>query len=499
MIKNDNIAQSSHSPKGGAGGGLKSLAKDTAIYGLSSIVGRFLNYLLVPLYTHYMPKESGDYGVSTNIYAYTALILVLLTFGMETTLFRFANEEKEKSDTVFSTGFTLIASLTAVFLILVFGFISPIADKLGYAEHHNYLLMMAVVVAMDALQALPFSYLRFQKRPIRFASLKMLFIALNIGLNVLFFVVLHRTSVFYVFLLNLVCTGVISLLFLPQLFKIQWHFDVALLRRMFSYSWPILILGIAGNLNQVADKIMFPLVYPDQADANVQLGVYGSCVKIAMIMAMITQAFRYAYEPIVFAKAKDGDKNEYYAVAMKYFLIFTLLAFLCVMGYIDVLQHILGKDYREGMQVVPIVMAAEIMMGVYFNLSFWYKLIDKTIYGAWFSLAGCAVLFAVNYFFIPKYSYMACAWGGVAGYGTAMVLSYIVGQIKNPIPYPMKSIMVYVLMAALFYAVMQAVPHEWPVVLRLAINTALICAFVGHILYHDLPLKSLPVVGKYFR
>ena len=478
---------------------LKSLAKDTAIYGLSSIVGRFLNYLLVPLYTHYMPKESGDYGVSTNIYAYTALILVLLTFGMETTLFRFANEEKEKSDTVFSTGFTLIASLTAVFLILVFGFISPIADKLGYAEHHNYLLMMAVVVAMDALQALPFSYLRFQKRPIRFASLKMLFIALNIGLNVLFFVVLHRTSVFYVFLLNLVCTGVISLLFLPQLFKIQWHFDVALLRRMFSYSWPILILGIAGNLNQVADKIMFPLVYPDQADANVQLGVYGSCVKIAMIMAMITQAFRYAYEPIVFAKAKDGDKNEYYAVAMKYFLIFTLLAFLCVMGYIDVLQHILGKDYREGMQVVPIVMAAEIMMGVYFNLSFWYKLIDKTIYGAWFSLAGCAVLFAVNYFFIPKYSYMACAWGGVAGYGTAMVLSYIVGQIKNPIPYPMKSIMVYVLMAALFFAVMQAVPHEWPVVLRLAINTVLICAFVGHILYHDLPLKSLPVIGKYFR
>ena len=499
MIKNDNIAQSSHSPKGGAGGGLKSLAKDTAIYGLSSIVGRFLNYLLVPLYTHYMPKESGDYGVSTNIYAYTALILVLLTFGMETTLFRFANEEKEKSDTVFSTGFTLIASLTAVFLILVFGFISPIADKLGYAEHHNYLLMMAVVVAMDALQALPFSYLRFQKRPIRFASLKMLFIALNIGLNVLFFVVLHRTSVFYVFLLNLVCTGVISLLFLPQLFKIQWHFDVALLRRMFSYSWPILILGIAGNLNQVADKIMFPLVYPDQADANVQLGVYGSCVKIAMIMAMITQAFRYAYEPIVFAKAKDGDKNEYYAVAMKYFLIFTLLAFLCVMGYIDVLQHILGKDYREGMQVVPIVMAAEIMMGVYFNLSFWYKLIDKTIYGAWFSLAGYAVLFAVNYFFIPKYSYMACAWGGVAGYGTAMVLSYIVGQIKNPIPYPMKSIMVYVLMAALFFAVMQAVPHEWHIVLRLAINTALICAFVGHILYHDLPLKSLPVVGKYFR
>ena len=478
---------------------LKSLAKDTAIYGLSSILGRFLNYLLVPLYTHYMPKESGDYGVSTNIYAYTALILVLLTFGMETTLFRFANEEKEKSDTVFSTGFGLIASLTVVFLALVFGFITPIADSLGYAEHHNYLLMMAAVVAMDALQALPFSYLRFQKRPIRFATLKMLFIALNIGLNVLFFVVLHKTSVFYVFLLNLACTGVISLLFLPQLFKIQWHFDWTLLRRMISYSWPILILGVAGILNQVADKIIFPLVYPDEADAQVQLGIYGSCVKIAMIMAMITQAFRYAYEPIVFAKAKDGDKNEYYAVAMKYFLVFTLLAFLFVMGYIDVLQLILGKGYREGMAVVPIVMVAEIMMGVYFNLSFWYKLIDKTIYGAWFSLAGCSVLFLVNYLFIPQYSYMACAWGGVAGYGTAMVLSYIVGQIKNPIPYPMKSIMVYVLLTALFYTVMQLVPREWPLLLRLAINTVLICAFVGHILYHDLPIKSLPVIGKYFR
>ena len=477
---------------------MKSLAKDTAIYGLSSIVGRFLNYWLVPLYTHYMPTESGDYGISTNLYAYTALILALLTFGMETTLFRFANEEGEKPDTVFSTGFGMIASLTAVFLILIFCFITPIADHLGYAEHHNYLLMMAAVVAMDALQALPFSYLRFQKRPIRFAALKLLFIVFNIGLNVLYFVVLHKTSVFYVFALNLACTSLIMLLFLPELFKIQWHFDGKLLKRMLSYSWPILILGIAGNLNQVADKIMFPLIYPDKSDANVQLGIYGSCVKIAMIMAMITQAFRYAYEPIVFAKAKDGDKNEYYAVAMKYFLIFTLLAFLCVMGYIDILQLIIGRGYREGMAVVPIVMVAEIMMGVYFNLSFWYKLIDKTIYGAWFSVVGCVVLLLVNYLFIPQYSYMACAWGGVAGYGTAMVLSYIVGQRKNPIPYPMKSITVYVLLTALFYAVMHFTSN-WHLALRLVLNTCLIIAFVGYIIHHDFPLRSLPVVGRFFR
>ena len=478
---------------------LKSLAKDTAIYGLSSIVGRFLNYLLVPLYTHYMPKDSGDYGISTNVYAYTALILVLLTFGMETTLFRFANDEKAKPDTVFSTAFATVGTLTAIFLLAIFVFINPISSALGYTEHPDYLTMMAVVVALDALQAMPFSYLRFQKRPIRFASLKMLFIFLNIGLNVLYFVWLGRTSVFYVFFINLLCTGFITLFFIPDLFRIHWHFDGQLLRQMFSYSWPILILGIAGILNQVADKIIFPLVYPDETEANVQLGVYGSCVKIAMIMAMITQAFRYAYEPIVFAKSKDSDKTEYYASAMKYFLIFTLLAFLCVVGWMPVLQYIIGEDYREGLGVVPIVMVAEIMMGVYFNLSFWYKLIDKTIYGAWFSLAGCLVLFAVNILFIPKYGYWACAWGGVAGYGTAMVLSYIVGQKKNPIPYPIKDIIFYIGKAAICTVLMLGFISSLPEWAQMICNTILILAFIVDIIRNDLPLSSLPVIGKKFR
>ena len=487
---------------------LGSLMKDTAIYGLSSIIGRFLNYLLVPLYTHYMPRESGDYGVSTNIYAYTALLLVLLTFGMETTLFRFANDKPLSNspregehwpDTVFTTAFATIGTLTALFLALLFGFITPIADSLGYGQHHEYLLMMGAVVAMDALQAIPFSFLRFQKRAIRFASLKLLFIFLNIGLNLLYFVVLDKTSVFYVFFINLLCTGFISLCFVPELFKIHWHFDGSLLRRMLSYSWPILILGIAGILNQVADKIIFPLVYPDAAEANVQLGIYGSCVKIAMIMAMITQAFRYAYEPIVFAKAKDADSKEDYAAAMKYFLIFTLLAFLGVVGYMPVLQYIIGAGYREGLGVVPIVMAAEIMMGVYFNLSFWYKLIDKTIYGAVFSLIGCAVLIAVNVLLIPHYGYWACAWGGVAGYGTAMVLSYIVGQLKNPINYPMKDIILYVVLTAVLFAAMEYVTTIAPVWAQLIVNTLLIILFLAYIIRKDLPLSGLPVVGKYFR
>jgi len=486
---------------------MKSLAKDTAIYGLSSIVGRFLNYLLVPLYTHYMPKDSGDYGISTNMYAYTALVLVLLTFGMETTLFRFANDEapsdaqqgKRWPDTVFTTSFAVVATLTAIFLILLFSFITPISNALGYQKHPDYLLMMGVVVALDAVQAIPFSYLRFQKRPIRFASLKLLFIFLNIALNLIFFVWLGKTSVFYVFFLNLLCTGFITFFFIPDLLRIQWHFDGKLLRRMFSYSWPILVLGVAGILNQVADKILFPLIYPDRVEADIQLGIYGSCVKIAMIMAMITQAFRYAYEPIVFAKSKDADKGEYYASAMKYFLIFTLLAFVCVIGWMPLLKYIIGAGYREGLDVVPIVMAAEIMMGIYFNLSFWYKLIDKTIYGAWFSLAGCAVLLAVNILLIPKYSYWACAWGGVAGYGTSMLLSYFVGQKKNPIPYPMKEMGCYVLLTAFVTFMILFFKDRFAGWLTLIFNTAWIIVFVAYIIKHDLPLANIPVIGKYFK
>ena len=459
---------------------MKSLAKDTAIYGLSSIVGRFLNYLLVPLYTHVIAASSGGYGVVTNLYAYVALILVILTFGMETTFFRFANKEGENPHNVFATSMAIVGILSVLFLALIFLGIDPIADTLHYTNHKEYILMMAVVVALDAIQAIPFSYLRYKKKAIKFASLKLLFIILNIGLNLLYFVVLGKTDVFYVFALNLVCTGFITFFFIPELLheRREAHVDMALARHMFGYSWPILVLGIAGILNQTADKMLFPLVYPDKAEGVVELGIYGACVKIAMIMAMITQAFRYAYEPIVFAKSKDSDKTEYYAQAMKNFIIFTLFAFLCVVGYMPILEHILGAEYRAGLKVVPIVMVAEIMMGVYFNLSFWYKLIDKTIWGAWFSLAGCAVLVAVNIIFIPEYSYMACAWGGVAGYGTAMTLSYIVGQRKYPINYDLKGIFTYVIVTLCFYYAMDfatKIPQVW---LQLLSNTILIMAYL---------------------
>ena len=483
---------------------MKSLAKDTAIYGLSSIVGRFLNYLLVPLYTHVIAASSGGYGVVTNLYAYTALILVILTFGMETTFFRFANKEDEDPHTVFSTTMGMVGFLTVVFLAAVFIFIGPLGEALGYPDHHEYIQMMATVVCLDAIQAIPFSYLRYQKKAIKFAALKLLFIVLNIGLNLLYFVVLGKSEVVYVFSLNLVCTGLITFFFIPELLSIRWKFDFGLLKRMFRYSWPILILGIAGILNQAFDKMIFPWAFTrtgvhNLVEAQVQLGIYGACVKVAMIMAMITQAFRYAYEPIVFAKSKDKDSKEYYAVAMKYFIIFTLFAFLCVIGYIDILKHIVKSDYYGGLDTIPIVMAAEIMMGVYFNLSFWYKLIDKTIWGAWFSFAGCAVLVAVNIIFVPKCGFMACAWGGFAGYATAMVLSYIVGQKKNPIQYDMKGISVYVLITIIFFLCMQWTNANLPTLGALAANTVLIILFLAHIVYHDISLSSLPVIGKKFK
>ena len=482
---------------------MKSLAKDTAIYGLSSIVGRFLNYLLVPLYTHVISAASGGYGVVTNLYAYVALILVVLTFGMETTFFRFANKEDENPHSVFSTSIAIVGTLSALFLAIVFLAIQPIASALHYVGHEDYILMMATVVALDAVQAIPFSYLRYKKKAVKFASLKLLFIVLNIGLNLLYFLFLGKDDVFYVFFLNLVCTGFITFFFIPELVHEYRNsqisiFNFQLARRMLKYSWPILVLGIAGILNQTADKMLFPLIYPDKTQGVVELGIYGACVKIAMIMAMITQAFRYAYEPIVFAKAKDGDKKEYYAQAMKYFIIFTLFAFLCVMGYMPILEHILGSEYRAGLKVVPIVMAAEIMMGVYFNLSFWYKLIDKTIWGAWFSMAGCAALIAVNVIFIPRYSYMACAWGGVAGYGTAMLLSYFVGQKKYPIRYDLKGIFTYVIVTVCFYYGMELatrIPQVW---LQLLCNTILILAYLVLVVKNDVPLSSLPVIGKRF-
>ena len=490
---------------------MKSLAKETAIYGLSSIIGRFLNYLLVPLYTAKMTAESGGYGVITNMYALTALLLVLLTFGMETTFFRFATKGDDLPSRVFSTALIGVSSAATLFFFAVLLFLTPISSFLGYEQTPQYVWVMALTVSIDAIRAIPFAYLRQQKKALKFATLQLLNIGINIVLNVIYYLGMDGHDPGYAFYINLLCSVVITLCLAKEIANIRCGFDPALMRRMLVYAWPIMLLGVVGILNQVADKILFPFVYPGD-DMQKQLGIYGACVKIAMIMAMITQAFRYAYEPFVFNSSRgnganglkgsdgqNGNSGELQARAMKYFIIFTLLAFLCVVGWLDVLKLIIPENYRVGLRVVPIVMAAEIMMGIYFNLSFWYKLSDKTYWGAVFAGIGCAVLIAVNVVFVPRYGYMACAWGGFAGYAVSMTLSYIVGQRLHPIPYPMQRIAYYVILALVSWLSMNYFAEVLPQWGSLIYNTLVIIFFVTIIVRQDFPLSNLPVVGKYFR
>ena len=482
-------------------GKLQTIAKDTAIYGLSSIIGRFLNYLLVPLYTAQLSAASGGYGVITNMYAYVALILVILTFGMETTYFRFTNKTHTDSQVVYSTTLISVGTVCAVFAALVILFIKPISTLMGYGDHPEWVWVMALTVAIDSFLCIPFAHLRQQKKAIKFAALKLLNIVVSILLNLIYFAWMDGEDVGYAFYINLFCTGMLAVCLFTEYTGFRWKMDTKLLRTMLSYSWPILVLGIAGILNQTADKMLFPYIYEGSHEEMLeQLGIYGACSKIAMIMAMITQAFRFAYEPIVFSGVKEKGQHEMYEQAMKYFIIFTLLAFLLVVGYIDILKYIIrNSDYWVGLKVVPIVMVAEIMMGIYFNLSFWYKITDKTIWGAWFSGIGCVVLLAVNYIFVPKYGYMACAWGGVAGYGVAMATSFFVGQKYYPLNYPLKDIALYTILAGIAFTVMTLLHEKLSMWLSIAINTLLILCFIGMIIKRDLPLSKLPIIGKYFK
>ena len=482
---------------------LKKLFSDTMIYGVSSIVGRFLNYLLVPLYTYHITATSGGYGVVTEIYAYTALMLVILTFGMETTFFYFANKYHERSDTVFSTALTAVGGVSALFVLLLCCFIRPISHALGYDTHPEFLTIMGCVVAIDATQAILYALLRFQGRPLKFASLKLLFIFGNVGLNLFVFLVapgLYEShpklmgwynpdyQVGYIFVVNLICTAAITLGFLPELRKLRCGVDWGVLKEMLRYTWPLLLFGIVGILNQVADKIIFNHLVPGQ-EGKVQLGIYGSCVKIAMIMALITQAFRYAYEPFVFGGGKDRNSKETQALVMKYFVVFALLAFLVVMAYLDIIKYFIAPSYWEGLRVVPIVMMAEVFMSVYFNLSFWYKLNEQTWWGAVFSAIGCVVLLAINIVFVPRYSYMACAWGGLAGYGVCMVLSYLVGRKKNPVPYKLLPLAGYFALALGLYGIsvwLKPAALGW----QLTLNTMLLGVYVAVVLLNERDLLA---------
>jgi O-antigen/teichoic acid export membrane protein len=493
---------------------LKSLAKDTAIYGLSSIVARFINYLLVPIQTARFAASGGEYGIITNVYAYVSLLIILLTFGMETTFFRFMSKEGEDPKKVYSTALTMVMMTSLISAVLLMMFLYPIATAVGYADHPEYVAVMYVTVAIDAFMAIPFAYLRYLHKPLRFALLKIINIVLNITLNLLYLIVLpalklnpfgiydeqFTLDVAFVFYINLFCTCTTLLMLWKEWASQPFKIDKNTCKRMLSYTWPLLVMGLAGQLNQAASQILFPYLFDgSQEEARAQLGIYGACIKIAMIMVMITQAFRFAYEPFVFGKSKDKDNRDTYAQAMKFYLIFTLLAFLVVMGYLDILKYLIGESYWDGLRVVPIIMAAEIMFGVFFNLSFWYKLTDRTIWGAYFSGIGAVVLITIDILLIPRFSYMACAWAGFAAYATSMLLSYFIGQRYYPIAYPIRQMSAYVLLTLVLFMAMQYAGSVLPLWASLIVNTLLIAVFAAYMVKKDFPLSSLPIIGKKFK
>lgn len=491
-------------------GKMKGLAKDTAIYGLSSIVGRFLNWCLVPMYTRIF-TDTGEYGAVTNIYGYVAFMMVLLTYGMETTFFRYVNKTEENSSVVYSTTLISLATTSILFIILGFLFASPVSAWMGYAGHSDYIEVMAMTVAFDAFCTIPFAYLRYKKRPIRFATFKLIGIFLNIALNVFFLIIcpqIHKSNpdliswfynpdygVGYIFISNLISSLGILLLLIPDFTGFKYKFDKKLLSNMLKYTYPLLILGLAGVMNQTVDKVLYPFLFDNEAEGLSQLGIYGACAKIAVVMTMFTQAFRYAYEPFIFSQNKDKDNTVAYSQAMKYFIIFALVIFLGVMFYIDILKYFVGKNYYEGIHVVPIVMIGEIFFGIYFNLSLWYKLIDKTYYGAIFSIIGCIIIVSINVFFVPIYGYVASAWASLICNMVMMLLSYVFGQKYYPIKYNLKTIVFYTILAIIFYCAGILVPIDNEI-LRLLYRTLLLIIFVAIIVKRDLPLKEIPLVSK---
>lgn len=478
---------------------LDSLVKDTAIYGASSIVGKFLNYLLVPLYT-YLLADTDDYGIVTNLYAWTALLLVILTYGMETGFFRFANKEGYDAKQVYRTAYIALLSSSVLFAALCVVFQQPIANVLDYPNHSEFIALMAVTVAIDAFASIPFAYLRYQKRPILFATLKLLFVLLNIGFNILFLVILGKTDVIYIFISNIMATGIQTLCLLPFCLPRGARFSWSLLREMLRYSLPLLILGVAGIMNQTLDRILFLKLYPFE-DAKAQLGIYGACFKVAMVMMMFTQAFRYAYEPFVFSKHKNRQSAEAYTDVMKYYIIFSFLILLGVIFYLDIFRYIISDAYWEGLKIVPVVLWTYVFQGIYFNLSFWYKLTDETKWGAYFSLIGLVITLVLQIVGVPRIGYWASCGSSLVCYLVIMLLSYFIGQKKAPIPYDLKSIGGYtaltiVLLGVYYILRIYVISNTW---IMMGIGTVLIGIYLFILTRKDLPLSALPVVGKYFK
>lgn len=446
---------------------LKRLASQTAIYGVSSIVGRFLNYLLVPLFTYYF--SPAEYGVVSEFYAYTGFLAVVLVFGLETGYFRFRDTTGALPDVTYSTAlrFLLVANLG--FLILIALFDRPIADALHHGEHPEYVMWMAMILALDSIAAVAFARLRAENRPWLFAGIKLIEILVTVALNV-FFIVLCRDAynhnpnsllgrwwvpeigVGYIFIANLIGSGVKWLLLLPQLRGIAAGFDRALFGRMMRYSLPMVMIGFAGVINEMLDRAMMKFLLPYDAATNLaMLGIYSACYKLSILMSLFIQAFRYAGEPFFFAHAGTKGAPRLYADVLHAFVIFCMFVFLLVTLFLDFFKYFIGAPFRVGLPVVPILLLANLFLGIYVNLSIWYKLTDRTLLGAWVALGGAAVTIVLNLWWVPIMGYMGAAWATLVCYASMASASYLLGRKYYPAPYQVMRMFCYIGLGLLLF------------------------------------------------
>lgn len=495
---------------------IKALAGQTVIYGLGTIVPRLLNYLLTPFYVRVF--VSGEYGQISELYAWIALLLAILTFGMETTFFRFS--QKEDSGKVFNNAETIVLLITSIFLVLYGFFYKSFAELIHYEFNTHYVLLLGIIVAIDAAAAIPFAMLRKENKAGRFSLIKTINVLTNIFFNILFLVVIPEKSMMigerlfgegtslliWVFISNILASLLNLILLFPQLSKLRLRLNRDLIVPMLKYSFPILLISLVGMVNEVADKILikYLVTIPDEmtlASMNItgekyamqQLGIYSANFKLGVLMTIFIQMFRFASEPFFFSHAKDRNAPTLYAKVMTYFVIFCLLIFLGVMFYMDILQHFVGRtgsDYREGLRIVPIILIANMLYGIVFNLSIWFKLSDKTYYGTIISIIGSITTLLCFFILIPRIGYMGAAIAHLACYSVMMLVSYFWGQRVMPIPYQIGRITIYCVLAAILFFI-STLTSELGIVLKLSLNTLMILIFIGitFIMERKNPLK----------
>jgi O-antigen/teichoic acid export membrane protein len=482
----------------------KRLLTDTAIYGISSIVGRFLNWFLVPYHVGIFNPEK--YGIVSNLYSYVAFAMILLTYGMETGYFRFASL-KENRERIYSTSMFSLLFTSVIFLVAIFFSKDRIADALRYPGHSEFIWWLALTVSIDAVTAIPFARLRLDGRPIKFAFVKIINILLNIGFNVFFlsvcpYLIKHHPGsllmkfydpelgVGYIFLANLLSSIATLFLLYKELHLIRFIFDRDILKKMLDYSFPILVIGIAGMVNQNIDKILIPFLIPTDQNPMYQLGIYGANYKLAVLMNMFIQAFRYSFEPFFFNRNVTGSEENprIYATVMKYFAVFGLLIFLVMVLYIDIIKLLIRPEYYVGLKVVPIVVMAYLFFGVFFSASIWYKLRDKTWSGATIAIIGAVTTLVLNIILIPRMGYMGSAVSLLICFFIMMIINYIWGQKVYPIPYDLKRIGTYFTLSLILYF-LSFLAAGTPFLIRFSINTLLLLSFL--LIFYVLEKKEL--------